>query len=283
MWRKPIWCYRYYMKDNMTSLPIIEQFGYGQAWTTEYYNSAEVRNDEPHHLFQFTLEGEGHFKDKNGIHKITPGKGFLCNPLDKECSYYFPEGAYEKWKFLFVVMQGGDEIINELKEKYGPIFTLSSKERLLSKLHPTEQIEPYSFITKEMSLAENIGYITELLQTLIKSAAMTKSKNDSDHLIQKAKLVIKDNSKKGLSVEEVASSIGISPEHLSRIFKKETGMGPHHYIVEEKVKLAKYLLTNSHLRIKEIATRSGFDSARDFNRTFKKKVSMTPGEFRKES
>lgn len=281
MWRKPIWFYTYFSKEQLETIPTIKQFGYGQTWSTEYYNSSEVRNDPPHHLFQFTLEGYGHYHDSKGLHKITPGKGFLCNPLEPGIEYFYPDEAKETWRFLFLVFNGGDQIFEELKQKYGTIFDIKKDNLVFKKLMPITTPEMNSIISKELPIEDSTGIAMEFIRLLVKSSKKSPDLSDNSYLIRNAMQLIEDNSSKGLNVDSLAKTLSVTPEHLSRLFKSDTGFGPHHFIVKQKIQLAEHLLSSSNLRIKEIALRSGFESPRDFNRTFKKLNETTPSEFRK--
>ena len=87
------------------------------------------------------------------------------------------------------------------------------------------------------------------------------------------------NSIKPLS--ELALGYHISESHLSHIFKSVTGYAPIEYLMSCRLSAAKNLLSSSDKSIKEIIDLCGFSDESNFSRTFKKKVGMTPTEFRK--
>ena len=74
--------------------------------------------------------------------------------------------------------------------------------------------------------------------------------------------------------------------HLSRSclmekFKRHTGMSPIDYLIRERIEKAKTYLIYSSRRVKEIAALCGFHSEYYFNKTFKKRTRLTPGQYRK--
>lgn len=84
-----------------------------------------------------------------------------------------------------------------------------------------------------------------------------------------------------VELAELCELIGVSPQHLCRIFKRCTGMRPMEYIIRRRVAAAKNLLANSDHSIGDIAYWCGFDNNNYFWRIFRQIEKMTPGEYRK--
>ena len=83
-----------------------------------------------------------------------------------------------------------------------------------------------------------------------------------------------------ITVQEIASAIGLETNYLSTLFKKCEKKTLKNYITEEKVKLIKNLLTFSTYSYIEIANYLGFASQSHMGMEFKKITGMTPGEYR---
>lgn len=83
-----------------------------------------------------------------------------------------------------------------------------------------------------------------------------------------------------LKVQEIADEIGISRDYLSTIFTKEVGESLHQYILQEKVKVSKDMLTEGR-SYEQISYDLGFCSETHFIQCFKKVCQMTPGEYKK--
>lgn len=82
------------------------------------------------------------------------------------------------------------------------------------------------------------------------------------------------------SVKSLAEKLHVSPNYLSDLLKKETGMNTqdhiHTYLIEE----AKNLLVGTDLSVSAMAYTLGFEYPQYFSRLFKSKTGMTPSEFR---
>ncbi|MEL6166985.1 MAG: AraC family transcriptional regulator, partial [Cyanobacteria bacterium J06628_3] len=82
-----------------------------------------------------------------------------------------------------------------------------------------------------------------------------------------------------LSLNQLASSVQMSPHYFSRLFKETTGFTPHQYVINCRVKRAKELLKQGKLSIAEIAKEVGFVDQSHLHRYFKRKVGITPKQF----
>lgn len=98
--------------------------------------------------------------------------------------------------------------------------------------------------------------------------------------VEKARLYIQEHYCEKLTLDLVASKLYISPELLSRNFKKRTGYSFVDYIVMLRINKAKQLLLSSYLHIKDIASQVGYDDHTYFCKVFKRETQMTPLEYR---
>ncbi len=92
---------------------------------------------------------------------------------------------------------------------------------------------------------------------------------------------IEENLTQRLTLNQVASSINLSPNYLSSLFKKELGVGFVDYITEKRVERAKELLENTGLRTYEVAQQAGFVDESYVSKTFKRLTGKRPSAFRK--
>lgn len=86
-----------------------------------------------------------------------------------------------------------------------------------------------------------------------------------------------------LKPRQVANALGLSPDHLSRLFRKETGKTLGQFILHRKCHTACYMLKNSTASCTDISTFLGFSSCSHFIQAFRQEQGMTPGEYRRKS
>lgn len=83
-----------------------------------------------------------------------------------------------------------------------------------------------------------------------------------------------------VTVEDLALHTGLSPSHLSRLFKKETGVSISDYIREKKMEKAQELLRFCDFSLIEISNYLSFSSQSHFTQMFREFTGMTPKKYR---
>ncbi len=94
---------------------------------------------------------------------------------------------------------------------------------------------------------------------------------------------IRHNVYNHIQVSDVASYIGYSRTHTTRLFKKELGFGPAQLIMRTKLEEAKILLRHTDKSLSEISTVLCFSNQSHFHRCFKAQFQMTPMEYRQKA
>jgi AraC-like DNA-binding protein/ligand-binding sensor protein len=82
-----------------------------------------------------------------------------------------------------------------------------------------------------------------------------------------------------ITIQQLADAVHLSCGHLSRVFRRTTGMTLEQYLIQQRVELAKRALLDPTLNVAEVAERCGFCNPAYFASVFKKHVKCTPREF----
>ncbi|WET02880.1 AraC family transcriptional regulator [Flavobacterium sp. YJ01] len=102
---------------------------------------------------------------------------------------------------------------------------------------------------------------------------------ESNNPIKEVTEYIKQNLKENMSLKSLSEKACMSTTSFYRFFKRELGMSPIEYILNEKIKCAKNLLKNPTLQINEVCYLAGFEDANYFIRLFKKYEGITPKQY----
>jgi len=86
-----------------------------------------------------------------------------------------------------------------------------------------------------------------------------------------------------LSLEQLAAEFGLSVSHFSRAFRTSTGLPPHQWLLRQRVKAAKQLMSVRDLPLSEIAMSAGFANQSHFTRVFSGLVGVSPAAWRREA
>jgi AraC family transcriptional regulator len=88
---------------------------------------------------------------------------------------------------------------------------------------------------------------------------------------------------KGIGISELASLVGLSQFHFIRAFKHSVGLSPYQYVLSERIRVAKEMLSKRDLSIADVALAVGFSDASQLNRVFRKLTGVTPSVYRRET
>lgn len=104
---------------------------------------------------------------------------------------------------------------------------------------------------------------------------------DLSALIRRAVRLVRKYYDHGITLEEAADRLFVSPEYLSTQFKKETGAGFKETVTCYRIERIKDLLRNSRLKLNQIAELTGYSDPKYMSRVFKEEVGVLPNEYRK--
>lgn len=192
-----------------------------------------------------------------------------------------------------VVMPGmnGIELIQAVREEELPvaIIVLSAFENfhyIQSALrHDAADYLVKPFNEAELSLVMNkvVQQVkrNKVISEYVPGHALLSEAGSRDHRISQdiAKLIEKRYAEK-LTVQDIASEISLSINHMMNLFKKETGETVGDYLTKVRMRHAKRLLLDPMIKIYEIAGEIGYSDPNYFAKAFKKHTGLSPKEFR---
>lgn len=129
----------------------------------------------------------------------------------------------------------------------------------------------------ERSVKDMIDWVTHALEKALTQAEVVKQ---SESVVQIIKRYVAMNIDQELTRDILAEQVFLNPDHLTRIFKKETGYSISEYVIMERLKLAKELLAQTNIPIGSVATAVGISNFSYFTKLFKKYTNFGPSEFR---
>lgn len=101
-----------------------------------------------------------------------------------------------------------------------------------------------------------------------------------ERLMEQIRVYLQNNYQYDVTRDSTAMQFGISPNHLSRLFRTHGYVSFTRYLTYVRMDRAKYLLKTYPINLDEIARRCGYRDAPYFCRVFRRIVKRTPGSFR---
>ncbi len=273
------WQVRFQIYRPMTSMPAPSEIVEEVQSNASYALSGKRRKDT-NCQFCITSSGEGMFMDRSGTYRLIPGTAFITRNNDPDTAYWYPENARRPWVFLWFSFWGetSASMINDISGRYGHVFGIPLEHPVVQRI---ASYQKYSNSVRSMSPLEGAKLVVETLAGLVSHLENRQASSPSGEMIRSAQEYVMRNLSHDISIREMAVKLGVSREHLSRIFAKHLGFSLHDYITIEKMKFACQLLLETSLPCKEIAGRTGYGNVISFNRAFRSVVRMTPSELRR--
>lgn len=133
----------------------------------------------------------------------------------------------------------------------------------------------------------NIEILKNHFRNLIRQVILEREKEHTDRshtVLEDALDYIEEHyEQEGLSLNEAAAVINVSPNYFSAIFSQEMNMTFIEYVTKKRMEKAKKLLRQSNLHTAEIALQVGYKDAHYFSFVFKKTQGCTPREYRNQT
>lgn len=141
----------------------------------------------------------------------------------------------------------------------------------------------YKDITNS-STVENVDFLTgrAALFYAKKVASVFLPPDITDNLLRCIQF-IRQNVYSHIQVSDIASYIGYSRTHTTRLFKQKLGFTPSQLIMRTKLEEAKILLQYTDRSLSEISSALCFSSQSHFHHSFKAQFHMTPMEYRQKT
>jgi AraC-like DNA-binding protein len=96
--------------------------------------------------------------------------------------------------------------------------------------------------------------------------------------VQKARCYLEEHVAEGVRLADVAAHVALSPYHLLRAFRAATGLTPHAYLDNLRIRRAECLIAAGK-PLAEVSAESGFSSQSHFTRRFRQIIGVTPGQY----
>jgi AraC-like DNA-binding protein len=245
-----------------------------------YFWDGAKRKRGPRCLFQYTIEGYGCFSCHGNSYKVGRGKAFIYDLNDPESCYFYPPGETRPWNFVYCVFSGFEETVEQLNAKHGPVYDFGDGNFIVAKL--VAQMDSQERQNSRTSIFQSYNLCAEIIGEMCRLVELRENRGSGAFLVTKARALIHKKRLERFSLKELSSSLGVRPEHLCREFKRQLNSSPKRYhanLMAESICGRLF----SGKPIKEVAQYFGFADLSNFNKFFKKRYSMTPGQFRRNS
>ena len=139
-----------------------------------------------------------------------------------------------------------------------------------------------NFLRRNPSRELEYHLLCSLLLTIREAVMRGESEEEQKeqelgHLVQS---YIDQHYKENISLRDIADEMNINHYYMSHVFKNTIGYSPMQYVIRRRIGEAQSYLLSTDKTVTEIAYIVGYNSASNFNNSFKKMVGMSPQRYR---
>lgn len=230
-----------------------------------------------HFLLHYIISGSGTFEVGGESYNLHENQVFLICP---DVITYYEASSNDPWVYTWIGFRGikAETFLKNIKlDKDNPIF--NCKGDVIKKCFENiRESSTYKF-GYELRLQ---GYLSILLSELTEQSGpgITKGDGQKENYIKKSIQFIETNYSRTISIESLASYIGLNKNYFSTIFSELLGIPPQEYLIKYRVNKACKLLSNKDLTISEISRSVGYDDPLGFSKIFKSIKGVSPKAYR---
>lgn len=153
--------------------------------------------------------------------------------------------------------------------------------------HIGEKLETIAGDEIELSHAViTIGTVPEMTDCVttvlnnVSSCMKRKKLGKDDHIVQEILSILNQEYHQPITLSYLSDKVFLSPNYLRVLFKGKMNISIQEYVTQLRINKAKELLKNHRYKVHEIGGIVGYENSTYFNKVFKDRVQMTPGEYR---
>ena len=201
---------------------------------------------------------------------MNPGDVHACNPQGEAA-----------WRYRMLHVDAGwlAELQRPGRDDFQPLAAQLSRDGQLyaglEALHAC-LVDPDTLTLQRQSQA--LLYFEAVLARLGRTPVAAAPVRE-DRRLRRAAEFLDAHCGEGVSLDQLSQVADLSPTQLIRSFRRRFGLTPHAYLIDRRIRLARQRLRQGE-GLAEVALATGFADQAHLQRTFKRLVAATPGQYR---
>jgi AraC-like DNA-binding protein len=122
------------------------------------------------------------------------------------------------------------------------------------------------------------GLLLLILHRVYELCVLAREFAEDDYRIRKAARYIAAHYTEKLTVEKMAAMTNLQPHYFNALFKQQTGLSMHQYLIKTRIKNAYNMLVTGEYKVAEIAEICGYSDIYHFHKQFKTVMNISPSQ-----
>lgn len=231
-----------------------------------------------HYLLHYVKAGKGTYTVCGTTYELKKGDAFLIYP---QTLVHYAASEQDPWSYCWVGFHGNDAKrlmrLTAFTEDAPVLRNISARlpcDKLIGNIFAERGTHDYS----EAAMTGQLYLFLSQLIRACPTCQQVQSMRQKHY--QTALHFIYANFMNDISVQEIASHVGLSRSQLYRIFQAESGESPVDFLNRYRIHEALLLLRDAELSISQVAASTGFADPLYFSRVFKQHKGVSPSAYR---
>jgi AraC-like DNA-binding protein len=220
-----------------------------------------VSQDQPCTFYSIHFSWDRESAEPIHPHSVLPSAEWMCSPADLE----------KQGPIYRVTMDGYGQVI------IPHYFSIPKLENLMAPIvqEYVKAESGYAFMMR----GQLYLLLMEIIRGLMSNRIMGSEHSKKIAVVLEA---MQNEPNRSWTTKQLARIGGYHPTYFAALFKEAVGHAPKHFLILERIRLAKTLLLDL-VTIEAVADRLGYSSVHYFSRHFKEVTGFTPSEYKKRS
>ncbi|MBC7949447.1 MAG: AraC family transcriptional regulator [Chitinophagaceae bacterium] len=245
-----------------------------------YIQHTYPRHSHDYYVICLIERGRQSFTHRGTKHLTPPGGVILINPGAVHTGEAVDEQGFEM-----------RSLYPTTSHMQMAVFEMTGRHRALPFFNDVRVDNPWAMnsilaLHKAMSQgASTLECESRFIQTLAQLIKRYADIAFTEGQLRKEKKAIQQSCRyidecfaQGVTLNELAQHVALSPYYLLRVFRAEVGMPPYAYLESVRIRHAQQLIETGK-PLAEVAIEVGFSSQSHMTRRFKKIIGVTPGQY----
>lgn len=269
-----------------------EQKEFAIFWRNRDYGDMELlraryitHSFAPHYHEEFALgvieRGAEVFDYRGKAHIWKPGQVCILNPFEVQTGHALTELGWV-YRMFYPGMTLMRQITTEVTGRINatpffdqPVIDDAELAGLLLLTHQALEDRNSMLLQRTQLMHAALGILIRRHSSLRTDAAVQP---ENPVAVRHVRDYIDAHYDEDVTIDHLSKVAAFSPYHLIRVFRRETGLTPHQYLMQQRLIRAQVLL-RAGVPIRDVAVQTGFTDQSHLTRRFKQMVGVTPGQF----
>jgi len=236
-------------------------------------NYCVKRKKSHNYVLEYVREGKGYIEINDSKFTVTAGDAYLLCPKTKQNYYSDKDHPLQKYWVNFVGTDI-DNVLELLHIKGIHHFPNCNLMGHFIQLFSLDEMDMASIDFTFFAYSTIVSMLIEMKKSLIKNGK-------EESVANRIKEMIDSHISENIKILDICNKLKLSKSSVINIFKNAFHITPNQYKMQRKMEIARNMLLNKDISIKQIAISLGFIDQYHFSNSFKNHHRMYPSEYRK--